>query len=88
MEHKFRKIKNWFVYDSDGVAFEMTGFRDGVTLNELDEKATYQNGVLAIAEDLIPDSTDVRITGLPETDKVKVGDVLFDIVLDRIIVLD
>ena len=86
-----KEFKHWttwqtkgFQYDWDGVAFEMEVFKEDVTLDELNEGATYDNDLLTIREELIPDYQQVRIAGLPTGSSVKIGREMYRIIMDRI----
>ena len=86
----FKKWSKWqtdgFIHDC-GVRFLMEGFRDNVTIDELNEFAVWNedDNTLDVREDLIPDVSKVHISGFPKDAKVKIGDITYKVVLDRII---
>ena len=62
---KIKPVFDKYIYNFDGVSFTMEGFKTNVTLDELNEGATYDDEVLTVDPSLIPDVADVRIDGLP-----------------------
>ena len=62
----------------------MTGFKENVTLDELNEGATFDDDILTIQEGLIPDVQKVRIDGLPSTTNVAIGDTVYTLIVDRL----
>ena len=85
---EFEHYTTWqtkgFKYDWDGVQFEMEGFKENVTLDELNEGATFDNDLLTIREELIPDYHQVRVAGLPKGSGVKIGEEVYRVIFDRI----
>ena len=73
-----------------GTGCPMEGFRDDVTLDELNGGATFDDDVLSVDPALIPNYGDedyyesIYIAGLPSGTHVCIGDDVFRIVLDRI----